>query len=72
MNVYHFFRYDISVNSCFQLGRVDPQNTPWIERIMLNHPLSRIEVYLGIQNTPKLMILGLNKILITGKFTTNH
>jgi len=37
VNVYVFFRYEISVNSCFPLDRVDPQDTSWVERT-INDP----------------------------------
>ena len=37
MSIYDFFQYEISVNSCFPLGRVDTQNTSCVERT-INHP----------------------------------
>ena len=37
MNVYDFFRYGISVNCCFPLDIVDPQDTSWVERT-INDP----------------------------------
>ena len=53
MNVYDFFQYEISVNSCFPLDRVDPQNTSWVER-MINHPFITYCNILGDSKYPKI------------------